>query len=559
MRCVLMSGTVISDTGPWLQRAKRAPVERSGSLAARPRLLRAGTPRKRGEMTAKAVWALEIIPVDQRVDPHTRALRSILRDLGAHPLGVTHGRLFLFNGDESVALRESARALCLDPIIATATPTEPSWSRNGWVIEILPHPGVTDAEGDSLADALARDGFAGVRARAGHRYWIEDALDPATIAAAARRLAHAVVESVAWRSASCPPDEAWWRGAFMPEAQPDPTVETVAIRELDADQLQALSARRLLSLPREDMAAISDHYEELGRDPTDVELETIAQTWSEHCAHRTFKATILHREPGAEEREIRGLLKTFIMAATESVNRPWVLSAFRDNAGRDRLRPRPRDFVQGRDAQPSQRAGAVRRREHRRRRRGARRAGRLRRADRQHRRALLRPARHPACVAAAGHTAARATSTTGWWPASPTTATRWASRRSTARRCSIRGTSPIRSSSAARSGWRRAIAGRRSRGIGDLDRRGRGARRARRDPRRDVLVRRAGGQPRRAGQRGADRRSDRREAAGRRSAEGARPGALHAPSPIAGRAGCRRPWARWRASWARRSSWRGCR
>jgi phosphoribosylformylglycinamidine synthase II len=284
-------------------------------------------------MTAKAVWALEIIPVDQRVDPHTRALRSILRDLGAHPLGVTHGRLFLFNGDESVALRESARALCLDPIIATATPTEPSWSRNGWVIEILPHPGVTDAEGDSLADALARDGFAGVRARAGHRYWIEDALDPATIAAAARRLAHAVVESVAWRSASCPPDEAWWRGAFMPEAQPDPSVETVAIRELDADQLQALSARRLLSLPREDMAAISDHYEELGRDPTDVELETIAQTWSEHCAHRTFKATILHREPGAEEREIRGLLQTFIMAATESVNRPWVLSAFRDNAG----------------------------------------------------------------------------------------------------------------------------------------------------------------------------------------------------------------------------------
>ncbi|MDF3040882.1 MAG: phosphoribosylformylglycinamidine synthase subunit, partial [Thermomicrobiales bacterium] len=284
-------------------------------------------------MTAKAVWALEIIPVDQRVDPHTRALRSILRDLGVHPPGVTHGRLYLFQGDEFVALREAARTLCIDPVLASVATDETSSPRDGWVIEILPHPGVTDAEGDSLADALARDGFAGVRARAGHRYWIEDALDPATIAAASRRLAHAVVESVAWRPASCPPDEAWWRGAFMPEAQAAPTLETVPIRDLNEEQLRELSARRLLSLPREDMTAIGDHYEALGRDPTDVELETIAQTWSEHCAHRTFKATILHREPGAEEREIRGLLKTYIMAATESVNRPWVLSAFRDNAG----------------------------------------------------------------------------------------------------------------------------------------------------------------------------------------------------------------------------------
>jgi phosphoribosylformylglycinamidine synthase len=119
----------------------------------------------------------------------------------------------------------------------------------------------------------------------------------------------------------------------MPDAVPDPTVETIPLRGLDAAALQDLGARKLLSLPLQDLEAVRDHFAAQGRDPTDVELETIAQTWSEHCAHRSFKATIRHREPGAPDLLIRGLLKSTIMAATDEVNRPWVLSAFRDNAG----------------------------------------------------------------------------------------------------------------------------------------------------------------------------------------------------------------------------------
>jgi phosphoribosylformylglycinamidine synthase len=125
----------------------------------------------------------------------------------------------------------------------------------------------------------------------------------------------------------------WWSGAFMPDASPDPTVETIPLRGLDAAALQELGARKLLSLPLQDLEAVRDHYATQSRDPTDVELETIAQTWSEHCAHRTFKAMIRHNEPGERECQIPGLLKSTIMAATDAVNRPWVLSAFRDNAG----------------------------------------------------------------------------------------------------------------------------------------------------------------------------------------------------------------------------------
>jgi phosphoribosylformylglycinamidine synthase subunit PurSL len=286
-------------------------------------------------MSADAVWALEVVPHDQDVDPHARALRQILCDLGTHPAGVTHGRLYLVAGSQSARLHAAIRDLCVDPVIAG--PRGVSDPRpdddDHWLIEILPHPGVTDAEGDSLGEALARDGFPGLRARAGHRYHLHGTFEPVTVAAAARRLAHAVVESVAWRLASCPVDLEWWRGAFMPDAAPDATVETIPLRGLDAAALQDLGARKLLSLPLQDLETVRDHYAAQGRDPTDVELETIAQTWSEHCAHRTFKATIRHREPGAPDLEIPGLLKSTIMSATDEVNRPWVLSAFRDNAG----------------------------------------------------------------------------------------------------------------------------------------------------------------------------------------------------------------------------------
>src|SRR5215217_1957696 len=284
-------------------------------------------------MSADAVWALEVVPHDQDVDPHARALREILRDLGTHPAGVTHGCLYLVAGPQSTRLHGAVCDLCLNPVIAEPRLVAFPPQDDEWLIEILPHSGVTDAEGDSLGEALARDGFPRVRARAGHRYHLCGALEPATVAAAARRLAHSVVESVAWRPASCPADLDWWSGAFMPDAAPDPTVATIPLQGLDAAALHDLGARMLLSLPLQDLEAVRDHFAGQGRDPTDVELETIAQTWSEHCAHRTFKATIRHREPGERELQISGLLKTTIMAATDTVNRPWVLSAFRDNAG----------------------------------------------------------------------------------------------------------------------------------------------------------------------------------------------------------------------------------
>src|SRR5262249_24384992 len=71
---------------------------------------------------------------------------------------------------------------------------------------------------------------------------------------------------------------------------------TICISDMNDEQLLALSKGGLLSLNLAEMQAIQQHYQAQKREPTDVELETLAQTWSEHCSHKTFKASINYSE-----------------------------------------------------------------------------------------------------------------------------------------------------------------------------------------------------------------------------------------------------------------------
>src|SRR4029077_8935414 len=87
----------------------------------------------------------------------------------------------------------------------------------------------------------------------------------------------------------------WSPGAIEPTfvdaaATADSGVEHVDLDGLDDDALSALNRERGLSLDPAELRPIAAHFREAGRPPTDVELETLAQTWSEHCAHKTFRA-----------------------------------------------------------------------------------------------------------------------------------------------------------------------------------------------------------------------------------------------------------------------------
>ncbi len=110
-------------------------------------------------------------------------------------------------------------------------------------------------------------------------------------------------------------------------------VNEFQILNADDAELMRISQEGTLSLNLNEMQTIQTHFAALQRDPTDVELETIAQTWSEHCVHKTFKSMILYSEADKETERIDGLFPTYIQRATEEIAKPWCVSVFSDNAG----------------------------------------------------------------------------------------------------------------------------------------------------------------------------------------------------------------------------------
>jgi phosphoribosylformylglycinamidine synthase len=114
-------------------------------------------------------------------------------------------------------------------------------------------------------------------------------------------------------------------------------LKKIELSELGDDDLQALSKQWQLSLSLSEMQTIQSHYRELGRQPTDIELETIAQTWSEHCSHKTLAGRIQYRDEHGE-RFFSNMLKETIFAATLKIradlgSNDWCVSVFADNAG----------------------------------------------------------------------------------------------------------------------------------------------------------------------------------------------------------------------------------
>jgi len=132
------------------------------------------------------------------------------------------------------------------------------------------------------------------------------------------------------------------------------------IRELDEAGLLKLSKEKDLFLNVTEMKTIQDYYRKLDREPTDIELEAIAQTWSEHCVHKTLKSQVdlemWHGLPGgtgfqpvdnnSHGQDGRATAipshKPFILTiclrkpflkATKELNKPWCISVFADNAG----------------------------------------------------------------------------------------------------------------------------------------------------------------------------------------------------------------------------------
>ncbi|MCA9972605.1 MAG: phosphoribosylformylglycinamidine synthase subunit PurS, partial [Anaerolineales bacterium] len=194
-------------------------------------------------------------------------------------------------------------------------------------VDVTLLPGVTDPPADSLLHAAPLLGISGLRRVAtGQRYRLTGDLDAAARhALAAGLLANPVIQRFSVDEPITPP--------FFAYQAADDTVETLPVRAADDAGLLAISRARRLALDLAEMQAIQAYFTAEKRDPTDVELEMLAQTWSEHCVHKTFKALIDYTGPDGKTETVDGILNQYIRAATEQIAKPWVRSAFVDNAG----------------------------------------------------------------------------------------------------------------------------------------------------------------------------------------------------------------------------------
>jgi len=265
---------------------------------------------------------------------------SYLQD--AHALGIQAIQtlecqdLYFIEGQvDPAGLEHLATQVLSDPITQTvewgrivSAPGPQPQAGEGQVIEVALRPGVTDPVAAQVVRAARVLGIQGVaQASTGLRFLVGGELDEAGLHLLARRLlANPTIQRYALGQLE---------PVFPHPAEASGQVEQLPVRHLDEAVLLALSAERRAALDLAEMQAVQAYFEKEGREPTDVEIETIAQTWSEHCVHKTFRARIhIHsRQPAAGGAVINGLLKTYIRAATQQIDAPWVRSAFVDNAG----------------------------------------------------------------------------------------------------------------------------------------------------------------------------------------------------------------------------------
>ncbi|WP_153558226.1 phosphoribosylformylglycinamidine synthase subunit PurL [Roseimaritima sediminicola] len=291
------------------------------------------------------LWQIDIYPAETQADRDGQRISEEIHELGlADDVQVTFARGYLVQGDLNYeAAQTMAQTMLADPItertvVALAgqdTLNEPPGDQ-ATLVYVLPKPGVMDPVAMSTQAAARDAGLAVDSVRTIRKYWLPE-LEPQRLEQICRRaLSNDAIEQVVVGPLEM--DQLDVGSGYEFEKI------VVPIRELDDAALEHLSQSGQLYLTLVEMQTIAAHFRELGRDPTDIELESIAQTWSEHCSHKTLAGRIAYRGPGpdgqaeGDRRQYDNMLKETIFAATEQIRKTlgdgdWCVSVFKDNAG----------------------------------------------------------------------------------------------------------------------------------------------------------------------------------------------------------------------------------
>ena len=273
-------------------------------------------------------YRVEVATKEEFFDPVGAGVVADTRDLGITSVDdVRFVKVYLVEGElDETQIASIAHELFADSVVEDFTyQGHLHTHENLATIEVHKKPGVMDPVEQSALKAIRDLGLNADLVKTARRYLIKGNPTEAELGLIAEKvLANPTIEEV-------------YFGEEIPQritlGRPYKfQLTTIPIREAEDEELERTSRERQLYLNLAEMQVIKKYFTELGRDPTDAELETLAQTWSEHCVHKTFKGLIDYEGPEGKE-EIDSLLATTIARATAELNKPWCISVFEDNAG----------------------------------------------------------------------------------------------------------------------------------------------------------------------------------------------------------------------------------
>jgi len=270
------------------------------------------------------LFRVEISIKDGFPDPRGEALQKDIRDLGITTIKqVRVSDIYLLEGSLG---ENEVESICRE-LLAESIFQEYSYNRfnevfpppGSHLIEVAYNPGVIDPVEESVIKGIRDLYITTVESvKTAKKYLLWGQLsDEAFQFICDKLLVNSVIQHVVTER----------EAISIPSAIYKFALNIVGLSDMDDNGLMEVSKDRLW-LNLNEMKRIQAHFSKLGRNPTDVELETLAQTWSEHCAHKTFKGKIR-----LGQLTIDNLLKSTIMRVTEELKKPWCLSVFRDNSG----------------------------------------------------------------------------------------------------------------------------------------------------------------------------------------------------------------------------------
>ncbi|MDH4210684.1 MAG: phosphoribosylformylglycinamidine synthase subunit PurL [candidate division WOR-3 bacterium] len=254
------------------------------------------------------------IEITNRSDPRGNFIKESFHSFGLSGVeGVLVSDIYYISGAVSMSqIEKIARELLCDPVVEEYRIGEGGEAAEGF--EVLFNYGVTDPKEESVRKAIADLRIEIQSVKTGNSYVIRGEFDRKQLIKSAELfLYNPLIQHVKHGK----------EDTHKPEAY-ELRINCV---DLGGDVLK-LSRDMGLSLSKTEMECIKDYFGSEKRKPTDVELETIAQTWSEHCRHKTFLGKILF-----DGEHIDNLLKNTIMQATREIDHPLCLSVFHDNSG----------------------------------------------------------------------------------------------------------------------------------------------------------------------------------------------------------------------------------